>query len=140
MPARPVIGPTLSGYSRVFASNDMASLYITREGHWFDRFRDYRIMLDGTEVARVGRDEKVRVRVSPGWHKLYAKIAWCTSKEVSFELLDHEERRFEVGSNTTPARLLIPFFPFVYSGDYLYLREVNQIGYSPYRTSDAGAG
>jgi hypothetical protein len=116
----------------------MASLYISRGGGWFDRFREYQIILDGVEVARIRRDSSVRVPALPGPHTLHAKIDCCRSTEVTFELKDHEERRFEVGSNITPARTLVPFFVFAYKDDYLSLREVYPIGYSPYRAGDGG--
>jgi hypothetical protein len=118
---------------------NMASLFITRGGGWIAGFRDYRIILDGTEVARIGRDSSVRVPASVGPHTLYAKISWCRSKQLSFELADHEERRFEVGSNITPARMLVPYFSIVYKDDYLSLREVYPVCYSPFRADSAGA-
>jgi hypothetical protein len=116
----------------------MASLHITRHGVWFDRYRDYRVMLDGIEVARIGRNDDVRVRVVPGRHTIFAKISWCRSEELSFEIADHEEKRFQVASKISWVRMLVPFWEFVYSSDYLSLRELYPVAHSPYRTGNAG--
>jgi hypothetical protein len=58
---------------------------------------------------------------------------------VTFDLADPEERRFEVGSNITVGRTFVPFWMFFYNNDYLSLREVYPVGYSPYRADNASA-
>jgi hypothetical protein len=57
----------------------MAVVRVRRTTGIRDRFRKYRILVDGQEVARVKRGETADVTVSPGYHVVQVAIDWKRS-------------------------------------------------------------
>jgi len=57
----------------------MAVVRVRRSTGIRDRFRKYRILVDGHEVARVKRGEMADVTVTPGHHVLQVAIDWKRS-------------------------------------------------------------
>ena len=65
----------------------MAEVYIEREaGRYVDRFRSYRVILDGKKVGGVKRGESLALSTTPGRHELHFAIDWCRSPREVFEL------------------------------------------------------
>ena len=68
-----------------------AKLIVTREKAYIDRIRDYRILLDGAEVLRVGAGGVVEAPIVPGPHSLEARIDWARSQPLTFDAKAGEE-------------------------------------------------
>jgi hypothetical protein len=67
----------------------MAEVYVERErGGFNDRFRAYRVVLDGETVGRVKRGESLSLTTNPGEHELYFAIDWCRSPRKTLELTE----------------------------------------------------
>jgi len=62
----------------------MATLTVRRDKEWADKLRKYRILLDGTEIGRLGQGDLISQQVTAGPHSVEAKIDWCGSKPFCF--------------------------------------------------------
>jgi hypothetical protein len=62
-------------------------LEIIREaGHYADRKRAYKLIVDEKLVGEIREGESVTVAVEPGTHHVLARIAWCRSPVVEVDL------------------------------------------------------
>lgn len=55
---------------------------------WRDRYRSYRVLIDGSGVGRLRRGEQLEVTVSPGPHRVRIRIDWSGSKEVVVDVAE----------------------------------------------------
>jgi hypothetical protein len=69
--------------------------------------RDYRLYLDGKKIGTIGNGETSDFEITNGHHTLIAKIDWCSSQKLSFEINDHETKIFLVGALKN-GKLIIP--------------------------------
>jgi|SRR5258708_21551828 hypothetical protein len=102
----------------------MALLKIVRDSGWGDRFRAYRIMLDGNEIDRIRNGETKALSVSLGQHELSARIDWCGSKTAQFTIIeDNQTVAFHVESNFRGLRafLIAWYIPSFFSNPNIYL-------------------
>jgi hypothetical protein len=70
----------------------MSSITIQRSREYNNRFRNFRIFIDDREVGKVGNGEAKTFNVTPGRHRVMAKIDWCGSEEVEVDVQEHETR------------------------------------------------
>jgi hypothetical protein len=63
----------------------MPTLTVVRDKGWADKLRQYRIVLDGVEIARLGEGGELRREISEGPHVIEARIDWCGSQPLRFE-------------------------------------------------------
>ena len=100
------------------------TLILARPEQWCDRLRDYRIVVDGTEVARLAAGQELRVELPEGEHEVVAKIDWARSNRLSLLIRAGEARELEVGANAHGWLLLAGFyFATIGFWQYLYLRH-----------------
>jgi hypothetical protein len=65
---------------------DGAVIAVTRErGGTRDLLRSYRVMIDSHKVGQVRRGQRIEVPVSPGRHKIFLQIDWCTSPVIELD-------------------------------------------------------
>ena len=63
-----------------------ARIEIERDrGGRVDKWRAYKVMLDGTEAARLKRGERRTIDAEPGHHEVHLAVDWCRSRSVSFD-------------------------------------------------------
>ncbi len=71
-----------------------ATVVVSRSNDGFrDRVRKYRVLLDGVEIGRSGRGERVEATVAAGRHMLALVIDW-TNSSVEFEVIGGRDRHF----------------------------------------------
>lgn len=81
-------------------SGERATIHIERElGGLADRLRAYRVILDGHEVGKIRRGERITLDVDPGRHEIYLKIDWARSPTITLELAPKEEGRLVCAPN-----------------------------------------
>lgn len=68
----------------------MPTLTVRRERAWTDRWRRYRILVDGVEVGHLRQGEALSVTVEPGPHELQARIDWCGSRPLVVDCRAHD--------------------------------------------------
>jgi hypothetical protein len=88
-------------------SGGRATIHIRREpGGLADRSRAYRVVLDGHEVGKLRRGERITLDVDPGRHEVYLKIDWARSPTIAVELAPKEEPRLVCAPGASPVTFL----------------------------------
>ncbi len=105
-----------------YASLSMPRLRIARERQWRDKFRKYRILVDGIEVARIKCGTSLVVDISEGPHELRAAIDWGSSPALSITVLADKNVGIIVGSNAGGGSSLVSQLTWD-RNDYLFIRE-----------------
>jgi hypothetical protein len=63
----------------------MPTLTVRRDRGWVDRFRNYKIVVDGSEIGRLAEGDLLRQEIATGSHVIEARIDWCGSQPLEFE-------------------------------------------------------
>ena len=71
----------------------MSKITITRSSEWANRLRAISIFIDGKKSGTIANGETKVFEVDPGSHKISAKIDWCSSREIPFQV-DGEEKKY----------------------------------------------
>lgn len=58
--------------------------------------RSFKLILDGELLDTIEDGEIKEFEISAGNHTLQAKIDWCTSRPINFEIIEGEEKLVEV--------------------------------------------
>ncbi|GLQ96179.1 hypothetical protein [Dyella mobilis] len=74
---------------------------------WADRMRNYRVVVDGKEVAQVANGASVTVQVSEGEHVVWLKIDWCRSPQLKFRAVPGQPLAVDCGANAEPLLALL---------------------------------
>jgi hypothetical protein len=93
----------------------------------YNHFRTYCVFVDGIEVALLKGREFVTIRVTPGQHRVEAKMDWCKSRAVNVEVESGECLRFQIGCYVRfPYLWRIILFPVyvIIPGWYLFVQRV----------------
>ncbi|HUR26915.1 MAG TPA: hypothetical protein VM509_01905, partial [Planctomycetota bacterium] len=69
----------------------MATLTVQRDKGWADKIRRYRILVDGLEIGRMAEGEVIRHTLTDGMHVIEARIDWCGSPPLQFEMLSTDK-------------------------------------------------
>jgi hypothetical protein len=81
----------------------MTDLVLRRNDGYRDKFRAYRIIVDGREVGKINRNDWVRIPVSAGKHTVQLKIDWCNSRELVISVAAGLSTALECGPNDKTA-------------------------------------
>ena len=84
----------------------MSSLTIKRDSGYADRLRRYRVLVDGSEIGKIGNGETKTFQVAPGKHELLLKIDWCRSKPIEFLASEGASVTFLAKSNLRGLKLV----------------------------------
>jgi hypothetical protein len=85
----------------------MATIKLQRTNDFINALRDYRLFIDGKKVGTIGNGQTIDLEISNGPHTLIAKIDWCSSPEISFEINENDTKIFLVGALKN-GKLIIP--------------------------------
>lgn len=111
----------------------MATIRIQRTNEYNNRFRDYKVFIDGTQVGTIANGETKDFSTTAGEHSVTAKVDWCSSPDVTVTLKENEAVRMSVGGfkhgrTLMPLGLVIIVLHFILSElagfDYLILLAV----------------
>ena len=75
----------------------MATIKIQRTNDYINALRKYRLYIDGQKIGTINNDETKDFEIPSGRHSLIAKIDWCSSPEISFEVKDDHTKTILVG-------------------------------------------
>ena len=99
------------------------TISVSRDSGYADRLRDYRFLLDGVEIGRVGNGGDRSFEVAAGRHQLMMKVDWGRSNIVSFEVGLDQTMKFRCGSSLRGWRLTLTFYYATFGfRNYLWLR------------------
>ncbi len=117
----------------------MPRMRIRRDTGWADKLRAYRILLDGQELGRIKQGETQEFEVSAGSHEIVAKVDWCSSAPMTFDL-DESGAEFEVASNLRGARVFLAL-PMIFNPrGWLTLTRVHVGSSEPWDAPDPAGG
>lgn len=85
-----------------------AKLIIHRPEEWANRVNHKRkmtVFIDGKYACSVASDKPQPLFVTPGKHKMTAKMDWMSSREYVFEIADEEQKEIVLSCNYRPENL-----------------------------------
>ncbi len=95
----------------------MAKIIINRSSEYLNKFRNYSLYIDDKEIATVADGKTVTLDVDAGKHAMYAKIDWCSSPTLSFDLSEEEIKTLKVsGFKNGNWMMPVGFIIFILSG------------------------
>jgi len=101
----------------------MSTISVSRDSGYADRLRDYRVLLDGAEIGRIGDAGERGFEVAAGRHQLMMKVDWGRSNILSFEVGQDQSMKFRCGSSLRGWRIMLTFFYATFGfRNYLWLR------------------
>lgn len=74
----------------------MPELIIKRNSEWANKLRTFDLYLNGTKVSEINDNELISIDIPEGKYILEAKIDWCSSKPLNFQLAEGEHKRIEI--------------------------------------------
>jgi hypothetical protein len=86
----------------------MARIVIVRSNEYINRFRSIDLYLNGEILGYIDNGETIEYDLPGGDHKLVAKIDWCGSQQIDFNLEEHESQIFNL-SGFKHSRVIMPF-------------------------------
>ena len=99
----------------------MTKIIINRVSEYSNKLRGIKILIDNKEIGKIKDGESKTISVEPGEHKLQAKLDWCYSNEITFNLNDGDIKRFNL-NGTNP---LLGLYYLTFARDkYLTLVEI----------------
>lgn len=82
-------------------------IVLTRPGDAYrDKFRAYRLEVDGVRRAKIRAGQTVEVEVEPGMHVVQARISWTGSQARHIDIAPGQEVLLRVEPAGTPAQAL----------------------------------
>lgn len=91
----------------------MATIIINRSSEYFNKFRKIIIYIDGKEIGQVADGSTERFTIPEGKHTLQAKIDWCSSRKIEFEIRESEQLNFDLGAFKHAQRFAIMGLVFI---------------------------
>jgi hypothetical protein len=85
----------------------MATIRFQRKNEYLNRIRDYILIVDDEEIGTIANEEIKEFEIPSGQHSVMAKIDWCSSLKLTFELSDNDSKTFTIGAFKN-ARWLAP--------------------------------
>ncbi|MDT0676634.1 hypothetical protein [Autumnicola musiva] len=74
----------------------MAKLIVKRNSEWANKMRSMELLLDGKLLDSIEDREIKEFVVSTGKHSLQAKLDWCGSRKLDFELGENDIKLVEL--------------------------------------------
>ncbi|WP_277674445.1 hypothetical protein [Piscibacillus halophilus] len=97
---------------------------IIRETSWTDRFREYKVILNETEIGFISAGETFEYPLNQGRHTLYLKVDWCRSEKIDFEVRDNEILEFQCGALNGFKSLIYFWYITFRRNRYLWIKQV----------------
>lgn len=96
---------------------------IKRDQGYVDRFRDYKVVLDGSVIGTIKNGQEREFHLSPGKYAIYIKIDWCRSNTVEIEI-DQDIVAFTCGSNLRGIKAFLSVIYIIFLPHrYLWLQK-----------------
>ena len=99
----------------------MTKIIINRASEYSNKVRNIKILLDGTEIGKIKDGESKTFPIQPGKHQLKAKIDWCSSNEITLNILEGKVKKISL-NGTNP--LLSLYYITFGMNKYLNIKEI----------------
>ena len=122
--ANPYRSPQFSADAQSI-NNCESVIRISRVTSYADRFRRYRILVDGVDRAQISAGQTIEIPVTAGEHSVVAKIDWCGSPTMKLTVDSDSVVSLECASNLQGMRVfLVSFYVLFYRNHYLALTQL----------------
>ena len=98
----------------------MPKLLIRRNSEWANKMRSFELYLNGIKIADIKDRQTLSFEIPKGKYQLMAKIDWCGSQPLNFEVEEGDVKRIEI-KGFIYSRYLLPaaiFLGLLYFGIY----------------------
>lgn len=75
----------------------MARIVIVRSSEYMNMFRGFGLYLNGKKLGDIFNNETEEFEIPEGEHELVAKIDWCSSSVINFNISGNDVQTFSVG-------------------------------------------
>jgi len=75
----------------------MATIKLSRTSEFINRIRDYQIYIDGQKIGSIANGEMKEFQTTKGQHTIVAKIDWCLSPAIAFNIDESQTIKLKVG-------------------------------------------
>ena len=100
----------------------MSQITVKRSSEYANKLRKIQLLLDDQVLDEIEDGETKIIHVKPGIHNLKAKIDWCQSNEIVFNINEGEDKEFFL-KGTSP---LLALYYITFGKDkYLQLEAQN---------------
>lgn len=99
----------------------MPKLIIKRNSEWANKMRTFELYLNGRKIADIRDRQLLAFDIPKGSYELRAKIDWCGSQPLTFEVDEKDVKRIEI-KGFIFSKYLLPlaiFTGLIYFGIYL---------------------
>lgn len=98
---------------------------IFRSSQYVNKFRNYKIVINGIEKGTVGDGKAVKINMDPGEYEVYLTIDWCRSNTLKISIKENELVQLRCGSPVKGwKKILVLFYVIFKQDEYLYLERV----------------
>ena len=102
-PARGHLAPVRRQGTAMTAAAGGSVITLSRAlGGWRDRFRRYRVVVDGEQVASIGRGQRLDLPVPPGRHAVVLQVDWARSPQLEVDVAPGEVFTLECAPGNVP--------------------------------------
>jgi ABC-type multidrug transport system fused ATPase/permease subunit len=85
----------------------MARIVIVRANEYINRYRGISLHLDGKKIGYIDNADDIDFEIPEGNHQLVAKIDWCGSRTIDFNISENDTQVFDL-SGFKHSRILMP--------------------------------
>ncbi|MGZ5875893.1 MAG: hypothetical protein ACXWKP_27775 [Bradyrhizobium sp.] len=86
--------------------DNMCTLRLVRPSLYVDRFRSYKILLNGKKAGRIGNDRTLEIVAPAGSITIEAKMDWTRSQPLTINTMPRQTFELEVRNQWGAARRL----------------------------------
>ena len=96
----------------------MTKLIIKRTSEFNNKARYFGVYVNGDKVGAIADGETKEFNIKPGKNQLMAKIDWCQSQTLEFEIQENETKTIEL-AGFKYSNLIIPLIAVIFLGYYV---------------------
>jgi hypothetical protein len=96
----------------------MAKLRIERSSELNNKARDFGLYVNGDKIGTISNGETKEFDLKPGKHQLMAKIDWCQSQTLEFDLPEDKTQTVRL-TGFKYGNVIIPFFALIFLSYYV---------------------
>ena len=96
----------------------MTKVKFKRTSEWNNRARAFGLYINNEKIGTIGNGEAKEFDLAPGKHQLIAKIDWCQSQVLEFEIQKDQTKTIEL-AGFKYGNLIIPLFAVIFLSHFV---------------------
>jgi len=99
-------------------------IMVRRTSQYANRLRSIAFFADGQKVGQLKNGESKAFELSPGEHRVFAKIDWCKTPLLAVRIKPGETIDLALGSEITGWKIFLSAFFLLMPGRLIYLKSL----------------